>query len=192
MTEIRKILPSEKDQYLSVITMSFSADPVSRYMYPSPERYMKEMPIFTELHGGNSVEAGTAWTIDNFVGASGWVAHGNHFDEEALVDHIEKSCYPDHLDVMMSFFEELGNYIPEEPHWYLPMIGLDPRYFGQGLGTKLLNHALDIIDEKSEIAFLTSSNPRNIPAYERCGFEVMGKIDIGGETTATPMIRKAR
>ncbi|HEY8549569.1 MAG TPA: hypothetical protein VIL35_06420 [Vicinamibacterales bacterium] len=41
-------------------------------------------------------------------------------------------------------------------------------------------------------AYLESSNPRNIWLYERHGFEIIGKIQVGSSPTMTPMLRKAR
>lgn len=192
MTEIRKILSSEKDQYNNLIALSFISDPVARYMYPEPTRFLTEMPKFSECHGGSAVETGTAWTLDNFSGVCSWIPPNEEINEDALVAQLANSVYPDHLDNIWAFFEEFDKYVPKEPHWYLPMIGVDPRFIGQGIGTKLLNHCLNIIDEKSGVAFLGSSNPRNIPIYERFGFEVMGKIDVGPGVIATPMIRQCR
>jgi GNAT superfamily N-acetyltransferase len=53
----------------------------------------------------------------------------------------------------------------------LPLLGVDPFYYGKGLGSRLLQHALAICDQDNKIANLESSNSRNIPFYERHGFE---------------------
>ncbi len=63
-----------------------------------------------------------------------------------------------------------------EPHWYLPLIAADPARQGQGLGTALMEAAIARIDADGRPAYLESSNPRNIPLYERFGFERIGEI----------------
>ena len=67
--------------------------------------------------------------------------------------------------------EQMGRYHPSEPHWYLPLIGIDPAQQGKGYGGALLQHALIACDRDGSLAYLESTNPRNIPLYERHGFE---------------------
>ncbi len=190
--KIRKITPDERDQYNSTIALTFITDPIARFCYPDPAHYMNAMPKFSQGHGGSSIDHNTALVIGDFAGACSWIPPGHHINEEEMGATLEATVSPERIDRIWYFLEEFGKYEPEEPHWYLPMIGVDPRYTGQGLGTKMLEYSLDIIDKNSEVAFLGSSNPRNIPVYERCGFEVMGKIEITPEGIATPMIRPAQ
>jgi hypothetical protein len=42
------------------------------------------------------------------------------------------------------------------------------------------------------LAYLESSNLRNVPLYERHGFKVLGTIQAGGSPPITPMLRKPR
>jgi ribosomal protein S18 acetylase RimI-like enzyme len=86
----------------------------------------------------------------------------------------------------------MRGYHPSEPHWYLPLIGVDPFQQGSGLGSALMRHALARCDSEGKPAFLESSNPKNVPLYERHGFEVLGRIQAGASPTLFPMLRKAR
>ncbi len=72
------------------------------------------------------------------------------------------------------------------------MIGVDPARQGGGIASALLAESLRAIDREGAIAYLESSNPRNIPLYERHGFEVIGEIQSGSSPGARPMLRKAR
>ena len=84
----------------------------------------------------------------------------------------------------------MGSYHPNEPHWYLPLIGVDPVLQSNGFGSALLKHGLLPCDRENKVAYLESSNPRNIPLYERYGFEVLGEIQVGTSPTIFPMLRK--
>ena len=86
--------------------------------------------------------------------------------------------------------EQMDQYHPEEPHWYLPLIGVDPAHQGKGYGSALLRHALAICDREKMPAYLESSNPRDNPLYQRHGFEVIGTIQAGSSPPLWPMLRQ--
>ena len=88
--------------------------------------------------------------------------------------------------------QQMASYHPHEPHWYLPLIGVDPAHQGKGLGSALMKHVTDICDHDSVLAYLKSSNLKNIALYERHGFEVLGAIQAGSSPVITPMLRKPR
>ena len=95
-------------------------------------------------------------------------------------------------EALFSMFEQMGDYHPHEPHWYLPLIGVDPVRQRKGYGSMLLEHALKVCDEDQMPAYLESSNPENIPLYQRHGFEVLGTIQAGTSPPVTPMLRRPR
>jgi ribosomal protein S18 acetylase RimI-like enzyme len=82
---------------------------------------------------------------------------------------------------------------PEEPHWYLAVIGSDTAVRGQGYGQALMRSRLDRVDAEHAPAYLESSRPENVPYYQRFGFEVSGEIVLpGGGPTLWPMWRAPR
>jgi ribosomal protein S18 acetylase RimI-like enzyme len=86
----------------------------------------------------------------------------------------------------------MGRYHPVKPHWYLPLIGVDPLAQGRGYGSALLRDALELIDREGQAAYLESTNPVNLPLYQRHGFEVVGIIRVGDAPPVIPMMRPAR
>ena len=58
---------------------------------------------------------------------------------------------------------------------YLAVLGVDAAFQGHGAGTRLLRPTLEQFDREGKTAYLESSNPRNVPFYERLGFEVVEK-----------------
>ena len=82
---------------------------------------------------------------------------------------------------------------PEEPHWYLAVIGSDPDVRGKGFGQVLMRSRLDRCDAEHAPAYLESSNPDNVPYYQRFGFEITGEITLPNSGPALiPMWRAAR
>jgi ribosomal protein S18 acetylase RimI-like enzyme len=86
----------------------------------------------------------------------------------------------------------MSSYHPSEPHWYLPLIGVDPTLRGKGYGSSLMEHALIQCDHDKKPAYLESSNPKNMTLYERHGFELLGTIQVEASPPICPMVRKPR
>lgn len=82
---------------------------------------------------------------------------------------------------------------PEEPHWYLAVIGSDPAVRGQGFGQAVMRSRLDRCDAEHCPAYLESSKFDNVPYYQRFGFQVTGEITLpGGGPTLWQMWRDPR
>ncbi len=80
---------------------------------------------------------------------------------------------------------------PEEPHWYLAVLGTDPSVRGDGFGHALLKSRLERCDAEYAPVYLESSNPDNVPYYQRFGFEVTGEITLpDGGPSLWPMWRR--
>ena len=79
---------------------------------------------------------------------------------------------------------------PTDRHWYLAAIGTDPRHQALGNGRKLMEGSLARCDADGVPAYLESSNPRNVPFYERLGFVAVGEIHVPTGPTMVPMWRE--
>ena len=82
---------------------------------------------------------------------------------------------------------------PEEPHWYLAVLGSDTIVRGKGYGHALMRSRLDRVDAEHAPAYLESSKFENIAYYQRFGFEVTGELVMPhGGPTLWPMWRAPR
>lgn len=78
----------------------------------------------------------------------------------------------------------------EQPHWTLQYVGVRASAAGRGLGGAAIAPTLDTIDRDGLPCGLTSTNPRNVPFYERHGFRVAAEITSpDGQVTLRPMQR---
>ena len=64
-----------------------------------------------------------------------WLPSATLPDEASLVRVIEDTVAEELQDAMFSMFEQMNAYHRHEPHWHLPLIGVDPVSQGWGLGT---------------------------------------------------------
>ena len=182
----------EKAAVVDVATLAFSTDPVARWLYPNPHQYLTHMPSFVKAYGGNAFVCGSAHYLEGYEGAALWLPPDVHPDEEMLLPLIQQTVSEQIQGDLFGLFEQMESYHPQKPYWYLPVIGVDPTCQNQGYGSALIQHLLLICDREQTMAYLESSNPRNISLYKRHGFELLGTIQMGTSPPVFPMLRKPR
>lgn len=182
--------PSDQDHIVAVLTLAFSTDPGARWIYPDPHTYLSYFPDIIKAFGGGALEHGTAYHVADFLGAALWLPPGVKPKEDEMSALMERTVAESTLNDFRSVIEQAGRYRPSEPHWYLPLTGVDPAHQGGGCGSALMKRALTACDREQKLAFLESTNARNVPFYERHGFEVLGTVQVGSSPTSFSMLRR--
>jgi len=185
-------ISADEAAVVSVMTLAFGNDPITRWSWANPHRYLEHFPHFVRAFGGKAFALGSAHCAESHAGAALWLPPDVHPDEEAMGALMESTVPEDVRKDVFAVVEQMGHHHPEAPHWYLPLIGVDPARQGRGYGAALLKHGLLACDRDRVAAYLESTNPRNIPLYERHGFEVIGTIQAGSSPPIFPMLRKPR
>lgn len=189
---VRVAAPEEEAAAIATLTVAFSTDPATRWTWPRAQDYLDAFPRFAKAFGGAGFARGGAHIVGDHAGAALWLPPGVEPDDAALGEVMRTTASPQSMVDGAQVMQQMASYHPHEPHWYLPLIGIDPKYQGEGLGGALLDHALEICDRDGALAYLESSNPRNVPLYQRYGFEIMGRIQFGTSPTLVPMLRRPR
>jgi ribosomal protein S18 acetylase RimI-like enzyme len=192
MITVKNTTKAEQDLVIGTLVRAFSGDPAARWLYSDSQRYLEYFPSFVKAFAGAAFEHDTAFCVDNCAGAALWLPPGSHSDEKALLTLLQDSIPERHRAEVVGVLDQMDRYHPAEPHWYLPMIGVDPAKQGQGYGSALLKHVLERCDGENKLAYLESSSPKNIPLYERHGFELLGTIQVGSSPPLFPMLRRPR
>lgn len=190
--DVRTAIEADRETILDTFVLSFSADPCARYLWPKPQDYMVGWRRFATGLGGRGLDHGAAFVTLDSAAAAFWLPPGVESDGEALGALVESSVADEKKAVLGQVMEQMAQVHPQEPHWYLALVGADPSRHGQGLGSTLIKEGLRRCDEQGLPAYLESSNPKNIPLYERHGFEVVGVIRPGDFPGLYPMVRPAR
>lgn len=190
--KIRTALQTDQAVAIGALTLAFSVDPMARWSLRDPAKYLTAFPSITMAFGGAAFQQGTAYIAEDLSGAALWLPPGVLSDGESLSKIFDENTDDDIKGDMQRIFESMEKFHPAELHWYLPMIGVDPAYQGAGVGSALMVEALKAVDRDGSIAYLESSNPRNVSLYERHGFEVIGEIQSGSSPIVRPMLRRAR
>lgn len=190
MIRIKNVKATDRDNAISAVVQAFSADPVARWMYPDSQQYLEYFPNFAKVFAGAAFEHGTADCVEGYPAAALWLPPGIHPNEKALYTLLQDSVAEGDQAQVFALFEQMDAYHPPEPHWYLPMIGVDPAHQGNGYGSALLKHALARCDCDGKLAYLESTSLESLRLYERHGFELLGTIQVGSSPPLFPMVRK--
>jgi len=179
---------------------AFFDDPVMRLMLPDADlRRRKLHRLFASLTRYHHLSRGgveVAPDGDGIGGAALWDPPGQW--QTSRVDELRAMpglllAFGASLRRGLEVTELMKEAHPEEPHWYLAVIGSDPAVRGKGFGQALMRSRLDRCDAEHAPAYLESSNPDNVPYYERFGFEVTGEIKLpNGGPSLVPMWRPPR
>lgn len=190
--QTRVAAPDEMPQAVACIVSAFITDPLARFLWPSPHDYLQAMSSLTREYAVGSFKHGSAFVCADFGGAALWLPPGISPAAEALERLFQETVDPERLDDVRVGFEKMDEVRPNEPHWYLPFIGVDPNAQNRGIGNALMTNGASLCDRERLSAYLESTNPRNVSLYKRHGFEVVGEIRVGEALVITPMLRRPR
>ena len=172
---------ADQERIVDTLLLAMAADPTARFMSPDAATYLGVRRSF-DLVAMASIRAGGAYPAHLGDGlcaaASLWFpptrATRDDRDDEELPDPLQ-TVPADRRETATAVAEAVRGYHPDEPHWYLPVIGTDRPFQGQGLGAALFTHTLKQCDEGGHLAYLETGNPRNLSLYKRHGFKAIGE-----------------
>ena len=182
----------DRDRAIATLTMAFSTDPIGRWVWRDAQQYLKYFSPFVEAFAGSAFDHDAAHCTEGFSGVALWLPPGTSSDEEAMGALAEESVPASEQEEVFGFLGQMPAYHPHEPHWYLPLIGVDPMRQGRGYGSALLEHALQTCDRDGLPAYLEATSPRNKALYLRHGFEEKAVIQVGTSPPMWPMLRTPR
>jgi ribosomal protein S18 acetylase RimI-like enzyme len=79
---------------------------------------------------------------------------------------------------LMNPIEEAHKRNMQQQHWYLAVLGVDPLYQRQGIGSALLDPILKQADRDRIPCYLETFGEKNLRFYSKHGFEVTDRVDF--------------
>ncbi len=182
---VRPAQKADVRELSGVLARAFYDDAVMMWMVPHNESRARGLPrafaTMTRWHflagGGTEVATGDG----GIGGATLWDPPGRWKmspREEWLMKPGFLWAFRSRVRSTEQVMELMKENHPEEPHWYLMVIGTDPTVRGAGYGQALMRSRLERCDDEHAPAYLEASKPHLVPYYSRFGFEVTGEITL--------------
>jgi hypothetical protein len=102
--------PADMEPLISVMVLAFAGDPVARWMYHDPQRYLAYFGRFIRAFAGKAFSSGTAWWIDSNLGGALWLPPGVKPDEDAIAAILDESLPRDVMPDVNAMFAEMVAY----------------------------------------------------------------------------------
>lgn len=178
---IRTASGDDRPELASMLVRSFGADPFHGWLFPDdearPKRQRRLFERLLALYGRH----GVVHTTEDRSGVAMWDPPREGGPGLAELLGFVFGILPVFGWRALAVAEgmaPLAGLHPDEPHWYLSVLGSDPSRQGRGVGTALLRPVLGRCDRDGVAAYLESSRLENVAWYERFGFEVVAPLPM--------------
>jgi GNAT superfamily N-acetyltransferase len=182
----------ELDALAETLTLAFREDPVWNWGYSVPECGLGGMRAAWRLYLRGALPHGWVWRTEDGAAVAVWVPPGKPDlapEDEERFEPLMRETLGAGAERLLAASERFEEARPSEPHYYLSLLGTHPDHAGQGWGMGLLADNLARIDAAGGAAYLESSNPANVPRYERLGFAVFDEFAVSEGIVVAQMWR---
>ncbi|MCR9106663.1 MAG: GNAT family N-acetyltransferase [Gammaproteobacteria bacterium] len=179
---IRNGTSADIETLVTILADGFASDPMLNWVIPPVKLYRD---YFRLLLQEVYLPRGMVHLENNGNAAALWLPPEERFQmapRRSLLKLVLRLLMTDGLRGLRRMREQGAVFTrqqPTEPHYYLQFLSCRSANQGQGIGSALLDHGTRICDERGVPAYLESSNSKNVPLYERFGFEVIASETVG-------------
>jgi ribosomal protein S18 acetylase RimI-like enzyme len=177
-----------------LVARSFDHLAANRYLVSDPAERLPRMREFFRIGTDHAAKGhGEVVFTEDLTGAAVWFDRTRPPAEPADYEQRLAAAGGDHLPRFHELDELLEGHHPEEPHWHLAFLAVDPANWGQGIGGSLMRHTLDRLDLDGVPAYLEATNDDNRRLYRSHGFHDLtpAEIHLGDGTPFYRMWRPA-
>ena len=191
-SEIAPAGPSDVPILSWVLARAFHDDPVLAWMVSDPIERRARLPLLFAAYAEVFLDHGETYRAGEGLGAALWAPPGADPIPEHCRERFEErmgTILGADADRAAELDALLEGHHPEEPCFFLQLVGVVPEQQGRGLGGRLLTTVLERCDATGIPAYLEATGPDNRRLYERHGFCTIGQITVPRGPTLWPMWR---
>jgi len=117
--------PGEETNVIGTLVSAFIDDPVERWLWPEAQQYLTHFPAFVAAFGSEAFTRQTVWTLGGFAAVAWWIPPDVQPDEQAIIAVLKQSVSSKKHEDTFRVLGQMDAAHPNEPHWYLPWLGVD-------------------------------------------------------------------
>ena len=177
---VRHVRPADFGPLAEMLARAFYDDPVTSWFYPDDERRMKHARRFFVIRQRQLARQELIFTTPELSGAALWTGPGRWREElrESLMLLPMLPVLLPRIVRSTQAVREIERRHPVQPHYYLSVLGTEPKQQGAGIGSALLGPVLRRCDAEGVGAYLECSKESNVDFYARRGFAVTERIEL--------------
>lgn len=168
----------------AALARAFDEDPVSLHLYPHPRRRRVALRGFFGAAMRDALGFGEVWAAfdgTTLVGVAAWLPESAFptsrvRELKQIVGAAPSLLTPSTVVAGLRFLAYLQRVHPRGPHWYLGVVGVEPKHQSRGIGGRLLTPVLERLDAQAVPAYLETSTEANVAWYSRKHFEVRAEL----------------
>lgn len=187
LDNLYKLTKKDVKRASEVLAKAFSDDPVWKtFMEDDPNRDTK-LPLIFETPVRYALKYGEVYaSSQNLEGIAAWLPHdkakmtpwrilrsGSFRSAIKIGSKLARK-----MDSVFSVLDEDREENLQAPYFYLSVIGVGPKFQGQGYGGQLIRKLLRQADEAGYPIYLETETENNVLMYEKFGFKVVKKIEL--------------
>jgi GNAT superfamily N-acetyltransferase len=189
LDEDKRVVPLEAHQLgraREVMGRAFQDDQLLRYLVPDDVKRARLAPSFVGKVVRYCSSYGEVHTTPMLEGVACWLPPGN--SAPTFTRMLRTGLLTEPLKFgraglrrfmdMVSYTEKVHKRAVPGPHWYLWGLGVEPSEQGKGIGGVLMQPILRRAGAEGLPCYLETENERNLPFYERHGFEVVSDGEV--------------
>jgi ribosomal protein S18 acetylase RimI-like enzyme len=186
MYNVQRLTEQQLPQAIAMLGQAFHNDPLSVYIYPDDAERTRCLPLMYSVPLCYTLRYGEITTTSDITGCACWLPPKSTTVSLKRLLRIGAltTAFKMGLPGLLRF-NKADTYMQSahkrcvtEPHWYLWVLGVDPAHQGQGIGSTLLHAGLQRADAAGLPCYLDTTNPKNVPLYQKFGFTIASEVTI--------------
>ncbi|OIJ63707.1 GNAT family N-acetyltransferase [Streptomyces mangrovisoli] len=192
----RTATAADIDAIVSTVTTAFFHDPLWGPAFPDERERAVQAAAMWRLYVTSALRYSRTLVTPDAEAVAVWIPPGGTEltpqETDELGPLLVRQAGAEVAEAILTINDQLAAAHPDEPCFYLTLLGVHDDHRGKGLGMGLLAESLARIDALGAPAYLESSNPSNNARYQSVGFTARDTITVATGHVITTMWRPGR